>query len=154
MPRTVGTLRSIGLLNLCMLGQMGLQLAYQLVLFPALFGASAEMDAFNAVMAVPQVLGTILVGSLQYAFVPVYMHERERGGASRADGFSTEVGLGLFGQEGKGTIGAGVRMAQFSSRLRAELNSATHSLFPSPLEPLSGGHKYGDVYDGDRKRVV
>jgi hypothetical protein len=59
-----------------------------------------------------------------------------------------DVGLGLFGQEGKGTIGAGVRMAQFSSRLRAELNSDPNYLFPSPLEPLSGGLKYGDVYDG------
>ncbi|HVV99120.1 MAG TPA: lipid II flippase MurJ, partial [Planctomycetaceae bacterium] len=136
-PRTVGALRSIGLLNVCMLGQMGLQLAYQLVLFPALFGASAEMDAFNAVMAVPQVLGTILVGSLQYAFVPVYMHERERGGEPRAHGFSTEVGLALFLVLGATSLVCSLFAAELAAWLWPGFSPETHALSVALLRRLS-----------------
>jgi hypothetical protein len=61
-----------------------------------------------------------------------------------------DVGIGLFGGDGKGTIGAGVRMAQFTTDIRAELNSDPHYNFPSPLTPFTGGQalKYGNVYDG------
>ncbi len=60
-----------------------------------------------------------------------------------------DVGIGLFGEDGKGTISAGVRMAQFTTRIRAELNSDPHYNFPSPLNPFGGGFalKYGNVYD-------
>jgi outer membrane receptor protein involved in Fe transport len=60
-----------------------------------------------------------------------------------------DVGIGLFGHEGTGTVGAGVRMAQFTSGIRAELNSDPHYNFPSPVAPFGGGTtlKYGNVYD-------
>ncbi|HVP85171.1 MAG TPA: TonB-dependent receptor [Rhizomicrobium sp.] len=61
-----------------------------------------------------------------------------------------DVGIGLFGEDGKGTVSAGVRMAQFTTHIRAELNSDPHYNFPSPLNPFGGGLalKYGNVYDG------
>ncbi|HEV2562002.1 MAG TPA: TonB-dependent receptor [Rhizomicrobium sp.] len=64
-----------------------------------------------------------------------------------------DVGIGLFGQDGKGTIGAGMRIAQFDMRARSELNSDPHYNFPSPLTPFSGGLalKYGNVYDATTK---
>jgi len=60
-----------------------------------------------------------------------------------------DVGIGLFGQGGQGTIGGGMRIAQFDTRARAELNSDPHYNFPSPLTPFTGGRalKYGHLYD-------
>ena len=50
---------------------------------------------------------------------------------------------------GIGTIGAGVRFAQFETRAKAELNSDPHYNMPSPLHwPTDLYNKYGDVYDG------
>lgn len=65
-----------------------------------------------------------------------------------------DVGIGLFGETGKSTVGAGVRMAQFTTRVRAELNSDPHYNFPSPLYAFSYQGKYGNVYDAktDEKR--
>jgi iron complex outermembrane receptor protein len=50
---------------------------------------------------------------------------------------------------GIGTIGGGVRIAQFDTKARAELNSNPHYNFPSPVNPLNAkyGGKYSNVYD-------
>jgi iron complex outermembrane receptor protein len=56
-----------------------------------------------------------------------------------------DVGLGSFG---KGTIGGGVRIAQFDSRARSDLNADPHYNFPTLHFPLGQGFKYGEIYDG------
>jgi iron complex outermembrane recepter protein len=61
-----------------------------------------------------------------------------------------DVGIGLFGKNGKGTLGAGMRIAQFDTHTRSELNSDPHYNFPEKtLNPFSGGLalKYGHLYN-------
>ncbi|HEV2561999.1 MAG TPA: TonB-dependent receptor [Rhizomicrobium sp.] len=60
-----------------------------------------------------------------------------------------DVGIGLFGHDGKGTVGAGMRIAQFDTRAHSELNSDPHFNFPKTLTPFTGGRalKYGNLYD-------
>ncbi len=58
-----------------------------------------------------------------------------------------DVGIGLFGTDGKGILSAGVRMAQFTTSIRAELNADPHYNFPSPLQFGQTALKYGNVYD-------
>ncbi len=58
-----------------------------------------------------------------------------------------DIGIGLFSQDGKGVLSAGVRMAQFTTGVRAELNSDPHYNFPSPLAFGQTALKYGNVYD-------
>ena len=65
------SLRSAGWVSLCSLGQLILQFIFQ-VFLARQFGASWEMDAYVAAMAFPTVLSTIFVGSLGYAFVPLF----------------------------------------------------------------------------------
>ena len=65
------SLRSAGWVNLCSLGQLVLQFVFQVFLAKH-FGASWEMDAYVAAMAFPTVLSAIFVGSLGYAFVPLF----------------------------------------------------------------------------------
>ena len=55
-----------------------------------------------------------------------------------------DVGLG---SAGKGNIGAGMRIAQFTTRASADLNADPFYVFPIPLNPF-GGVKYHDVFDG------
>jgi iron complex outermembrane recepter protein len=57
-----------------------------------------------------------------------------------------DVGLG---SAGKGTIGAGMRIAQFTSSASSDLNADPFYYFPPVLAPFSGPvNKYGDIYDG------
>lgn len=92
MPGTA--LQSVGLLSLCLFVQLGLQFVYQLCL-ARWFGAGREMDAFQAVQAVPLVLSTILVGSLQYAFVPLFIQRKTRLGEQAAWDLANSTGLVL-----------------------------------------------------------
>jgi len=51
---------------------------------------------------------------------------------------------------GLGTLGGGVRIAQFETKARGEINSDPHFNFPSPL-PIGffgPSAKYGEVFDG------
>lgn len=75
-----------------MFAQFALQFVYQLVL-AKWYGTESEMDAFLAAQAIPIVASTILVGSLQYAFVPVFVQRREQSGAAAAWQFAGNVGF-------------------------------------------------------------
>jgi putative peptidoglycan lipid II flippase len=50
----------------------------------AIFGASAEMDAFLAATSLPNYVATILLGSLSYVFIPFFVSYRSRGSESDA----------------------------------------------------------------------
>lgn len=63
-----------------------------------------------------------------------------------------DIGIGVFGHDGKGTLGAGLRIAQFDTNSRSRLNSDPNFKFPSILElqSTSGERdaiKYGHIYD-------
>jgi len=49
---------------------------------------------------------------------------------------------------GIGTIGGGVRIAEFDTRLRSELNADPHYNFPTKIHYPPSFPKYGEVYDG------
>lgn len=83
MPNTKSSLRSVSLLSIGSIGQMGLQFAFQLLL-ARYFGAKAEMDAYNAAVLLPLVVSGLLAGALHYAFVPVFVARREHDGAAQA----------------------------------------------------------------------
>ena len=72
------SLRSAGWVSLWSFGQLVVQFGFQVVL-AKYFGASADMDAYVAAMAVPVVASAILVGSLGYAFVPVFTEQWNTG---------------------------------------------------------------------------
>lgn len=80
-PRS--SLGAVSLLSGCLLTQFVMQFAYQLLL-AKWYGAGIEMDAFSAAQAIPMVVATILVGSLQYAFVPVFIQRRDQQGPDAA----------------------------------------------------------------------
>ena len=83
MPRASTSLRSVSVLTLLTLGQMGLQFALQLLL-AKWFGTDADMDAFVAASTLPLVVSGMLAGALSAAFVPVYVETRERDGETAA----------------------------------------------------------------------
>ena len=62
----------------------------QLVLFvaqiisAALFGASAEMDAFLAANTIPQYIVTVLLGSLGFVFIPFFVDFKAKGNEEKA----------------------------------------------------------------------
>ena len=77
------SLKSVSLVSLLSFAHLGVQFALQVVL-ARYFGASAEMDAYYAALALPTVLSAILTGSLAYAFLPVFVARRERAGPEAA----------------------------------------------------------------------
>ena len=83
MPQAATSLRSVAVLTMLTLGQMGLQFALQLLLAKR-FGTASDMDAFVAASTLPLVVSGLLAGALASAFVPVYMQTRERSGDSAA----------------------------------------------------------------------
>lgn len=83
MPQAATSLRSVAVLTLLTLGQMGLQFALQLLL-AKWFGTEADMDAFVAASTLPLVVSGLLAGALSSAFVPVYVETRERDGETAA----------------------------------------------------------------------
>ena len=90
--RQRSSLRAISLLSGGMFAQFSLQFAYQLAL-AKWYGAGLEMDAFQAAQIIPMVVATILVGSLQYAFVPVFIQRREQFGPDAAWELAGATGL-------------------------------------------------------------
>jgi putative peptidoglycan lipid II flippase len=83
MPQAATSLRSVAVLTLLTLGQMGLQFALQLLLAKR-FGTAADMDAFMAASTLPLVVSGLLAGALASAFVPVYVQTRDQSGESAA----------------------------------------------------------------------
>lgn len=84
------SLRSAGWVNLCSLLQLALQFAFQ-VLLAKHFGSSWEMDAYVAAIAVPTAISAVSVGSLGYAFVPLFS-ERLADDPQRAWSLAGSVG--------------------------------------------------------------
>ena len=95
MQRSRSSLRSVGILTVCSFVQLAIQLGIQLVLAKQ-FGASSEMDAYYAAMSLPTVLAAIFLGSLDAAFVPVYMTCRQNEGDESARRFASQFGLWLL----------------------------------------------------------
>lgn len=87
--------RSISLLSVCSLIQLVLQFAFQ-VLLAKLYGTAADMDAYLAALAIPTVLSTVLVGSLGFTFVPIFVETREKRGTDAAWNLATTIGIILF----------------------------------------------------------
>ena len=83
MPQAATSLRSVAVLTMLTLGQMGLQFALQLLL-AKWFGTASDMDAFVAASTLPLVVSGLLAGALASAFVPVYVQTREQSGESAA----------------------------------------------------------------------
>ena len=81
--RPQSSLGAVSLLSSCLLAQFALQFGFQLLL-AMWYGAGIEMDAFSAAQSIPMVVATILVGSLQYAFVPVFIQRKEQHGEDAA----------------------------------------------------------------------
>ncbi len=95
MPQATTSLRSVAVLTLLMLGQMGLQFVFQLLLAKH-FGAESEMDAFVAASTLPLVVSGLLAGALASAFVPVYVETRQRAGETAAWTMAVQVMCWLF----------------------------------------------------------
>ncbi len=103
------SLRSAGWVSLCSLGQLVLQFWFQMLLAKQ-FGASWEMDAYVAAIAFPTAISAVFVGSLSYAFVPLFsgLLTRDTDHAWRLAGsmgillvvFSLAVALGTFFMSG------------------------------------------------------
>jgi putative peptidoglycan lipid II flippase len=74
---------AVGLLSGCLFTQFVMQFGFQLLL-AKWYGSGIEMDAFSAAQSIPMVVATILVGSLQYAFVPVFIQRKEQLGSAAA----------------------------------------------------------------------
>lgn len=89
------SLRSVAGLSLLMLGQMGLQFAFQ-VLLARQFGARAELDSFLAALTLPLVMSGLLAGSLASAFVPVYIETKQRAGETAAWTMAVQVTCWAF----------------------------------------------------------
>ena len=63
MPQAATSLRSVALLTVLTLGQMGLQFGFQ-ILLARQFGTESDMDAFIAALTLPMVISGILAGVL------------------------------------------------------------------------------------------
>ena len=95
MPQAATSLRSVALLTVLMLGQMGLQFGFQ-ILLARQFGTESDMDAFVAALTLPMVISGILAGALASAFVPVFIATRQRGTESAAWSMGTQATCWLF----------------------------------------------------------
>lgn len=95
MPQAATSLRSVALLTVLTLGQMGLQFGFQLLLARQ-FGTESDMDAFVAALTLPMVISGILAGALASAFVPVFIEARQRATESAAWSMGTQATCWLF----------------------------------------------------------
>ncbi|MBM80970.1 MAG: hypothetical protein CMJ78_10310 [Planctomycetaceae bacterium] len=84
------TLKSVSIVSLCSFGQLVLQFAFQIVL-AGFFGAESDTDAYFAAMTFPMVVSTVLVGSLGYAFIPIFIETRDRNGDTVSLDFAREI---------------------------------------------------------------
>lgn len=83
MASTQTSLRSAGWVSLWSFAQLIVQFGFQVVL-AKYFGASADMDAFVAAIALPTVLSSIFIGSLGYALVPTFAERLGVGDTEKA----------------------------------------------------------------------
>ncbi len=95
MSQAATSLRSVALLTLLTLGQMGLQFAFQLVLAKH-FGAESEMDEFLAALALPMVVSGLLAGAFASAFVPVYIDTKQQSGETAAWTMAVQMTCWMF----------------------------------------------------------
>lgn len=95
MPQAATSLRSVALLTVLTLGQMGLQFGFQ-ILLARQFGTESDMDAFVAALTLPMVISGILAGALASAFVPVFIETRQRATESAAWSMGTQATCWLF----------------------------------------------------------
>ncbi len=85
------SLRSAGWVSLCALAQLVIQFVFQLLL-AKYFGASEDMDAFVAALALPTVLSAIFFGSLSYTFVPIFSEQLDSGNPKQAWATAGNIG--------------------------------------------------------------
>lgn len=95
MTQAATSLRSVAVLTLLTLGQMGLQFAFQ-ILLARQFGARSEMDAFFAALTLPMVISGLLAGSMGSVFVPVYLETKQRSGETAAWTMAVQVTCWMF----------------------------------------------------------
>ena len=95
MPQAATSLRSVALLTVLTLGQMGLQFGFQ-ILLARQFGTESDMDAFIAALTLPMVISGILAGALAAAYVPVFVETQQRASESAAWSMGTQVTCWLF----------------------------------------------------------
>ena len=72
------SLRSAGWVSLWTVGHLVVQLAFQIAL-AQYFGASADMDAYVAAIALPAVITSIAVAPLGFAYIPVLSAQWDQG---------------------------------------------------------------------------
>ena len=89
------SLRSVTVVSICSFVQLIVQFAFQLLL-AKYFGASADKDVYLAALCLPTVASVILVGSLGFAFVPVFLDRRENVGHDAAWQMASNFGLLLL----------------------------------------------------------
>lgn len=96
MAKSARSLGTVGFVSGCAFAQLLLQFVLQVVL-ARYFGAGPQMDAYLAAFAVPVVLTAILVGSLSYAFVPVFIERVRNAGDEAGWEMATVVGASVAG---------------------------------------------------------
>lgn len=96
MAKSARSLGTVGFVSGCAFAQLLLQFVLQVIL-ARYFGAGAQMDAYLAAFAVPVVLTAILVGSLGYAFVPVFIERMRNAGEDAGWEMATVVGVSVVG---------------------------------------------------------
>lgn len=94
MAKSARSLGTVGFVSGCAFAQLLLQFVLQVVL-ARYFGAGPQMDAYLAAFAVPVVLTAILVGSLSYAFVPVFIERVRNAGEDAGWEMATVVGASV-----------------------------------------------------------
>jgi len=92
MDESRSSLKSVSLLTACSLGQLIVLFALQIIL-AKVFGSSSEMDAYVAAIAFPTVVSSVFVGSLGYAFVPVFAERRRNAGEEAAWDMASSLGI-------------------------------------------------------------
>jgi len=92
MDKSQSSLKSVSLLTACSFGQLIVLFALQIIL-AKVFGSSSEMDAYVAAIAFPTVVSSVFVGSLGYAFVPVFAERRRRAGEEAAWAMASSLGI-------------------------------------------------------------
>ena len=94
MAKSARYLGTVGFVSGCAFAQLLLQFILQVIL-ARYFGAGAQMDAYLAAFAVPVVLTAVLVGSLSYAFVPVFIERVRNVGEDAGWEMATVVGTSV-----------------------------------------------------------
>ena len=83
MAERQSSLKSVFLLSAGSFGHLILQFVL-LKILAELFGTGEQIAAYSAARAVPLVVSTILIGTLNFAFIPVFVERRERLGRRAA----------------------------------------------------------------------